>query len=276
MNRVQNNNNLIRMKRIKPRSGVQVMSASIRALFFRELQTRFGQYRLGYLWIFLEPLLTIGVLLVLFGAIMNKILPGIDYVIFLVNGIIPFFLFRTGITQAMSAVRANQGLFSYKPVKPLDAVLARNCMEFLLKFIAYLSFSVALFWLGFEISFSHLPELIMYWIVLFFFMFGMSLIFMVIADFSKEIEKFLTVLFLVLYLLSGVLYSIHIIAPTYRVYLLWNPLIHIFELMRHAISPTYSLVTGINLNYVMCWVLVSLFIGLLLYKRFEKRLVRSK
>lgn len=74
-----------------PRSGLKVMSASIRALFLRELQTRFGQFRLGYLWVLLEPLLTIGVMVILFGSIMHKILPGIRYEIFLINGIIPFF-----------------------------------------------------------------------------------------------------------------------------------------------------------------------------------------
>lgn len=276
MNNSQEIINMQKLPRLKPRSSTRVMSASIRALFLRELQTRFGQYRLGYLWVFLEPLLTIGVMVFLFGAIMQRILPGIDYVVFLINGIIPFFMFRTGVTQAMSAVRSNQGLFSYKPVRPIDAMLARNILELLLKFIAYISFSFSFLWFGYDINFSEIPELLAYWVILFVFMVAFSLIFMVLTDFSKEIEKFFSVLFLILYLLSGVLYSIHIIAPQYREYLLWNPLIHVFELMRHAVAPTYDLVPGINIGYVICWVIVTLFIGLLLYKRFEKRMMRSK
>ncbi|WP_228720291.1 ABC transporter permease [Acinetobacter portensis] len=276
MNNSQEIINMQKLPRLKPRSSTRVMSASIRALFLRELQTRFGQYRLGYLWVFLEPLFTIGVMVFLFGAIMQRILPGIDYVVFLINGIIPFFMFRTGVTQAMSAVRSNQGLFSYKPVRPIDAMLARNILELLLKFIAYISFSFSFLWFGYDINFSEIPELLAYWVILFVFMVAFSLIFMVLTDFSKEIEKFFSVLFLILYLLSGVLYSIHIIAPQYREYLLWNPLIHVFELMRHAVAPTYDLVPGINIGYVICWVIVTLFIGLLLYKRFEKRMMRSK
>lgn len=259
-----------------PRSGLKVMSASIRALFLRELQTRFGQFRLGYLWVLLEPLLTIGVMVILFGSIMHKILPGIRYEIFLINGIIPFFMFRTGVSQAMSAVRSNQGLFSYKPVKPIDAMVARNLLELFLKFTAYISFSLVFILIGYDISFSNIPELLGYWLVLFVFMIGFSLIFMVLADFSKEIEKFVSVIFLLLYLMSGVLYSIQIIAPQYREYLLWNPLIHIFELMRHAVCPSYELVSGISFSYVVIWTIASLFIGLLLYKRFEKRMISSK
>ena len=267
---------LKKLPRIKPRGGLAVMYSSIRALLLRELQTRFGQYRLGYFWIFLEPLLNIGILLLIFGAIREVISPGIDFLVFLVNGIIPFFMFRTGVTQAMNAVQSNKGLFSYKPVKPIDAVIARNFLEFLLKFVTYIAFSLVLIWFGFHIDFDAIPQLLMYWGLLFLFMFACSLVFMVIADFSQEIQKVLNVLFLLLYLLSGIIYSIQIIPMPYREYLLWNPLIHIFEYMRHAVSPTYVLVPGVSLTYFVEWLIGTMFLGLLLYKRFEKRMVRSK
>lgn len=267
---------LKKLSKIKPRGGLKVMYVAIRALLLRELQTRFGQYRLGYVWIFLEPLFSIGIMLFLFGALMQRTLPGIDYEIFLINGILPFFMFRSGVTQALNAIQSNKGLFSYRPVKPVDALLARNILEFLINFMTYIFFSSALLWFGYSISFDHIPELIFYWSLLFVFMVAFSLIFMVIGDFSKEIGKFLSVAFLMLYLLSGVLYSIHIIPVEYREYLLWNPLIHIIELMRHAVAPTYELVAGISLSYFMVWIIVSLFIGLLLYKRFERQMVKSK
>ena len=267
---------LKKLPRLKARGGLQVMHASIRALLLRELQTRFGQYRLGYLWVFLEPLLTIGVMVVLFGTLMQRTLPGIDYVVFLINGIIPFFMFRTGVTLAISATESNRGLFSYRPVKPIDALLARNVLEFLLKFTAYIAFTAAFVWFGYSISFEQIPQLLGYWSLLFIFMLACSLIFIVIGDFSKELNKFLSVFFLILYFLSGILYSIHIIPVEYREYLLYNPLIHIFELMRHAVAPSYSLVPGISLSYFIIWMIVSLFIGLLLYKRFERHMVKSK
>lgn len=265
-----------KLPRLRARGGLEVMYASIRALILRELQTRFGQYRLGYLWIFLEPLLTIGIMVVLFGTVRERAAPGIDYEIFLINGIIPFFMFRTGVTLGMSAVESNKGLFSYRSVKPIDAVIARNILELLLKFTAYLCFTLGFLWLGYSVSFSEIPQLLGYWFALFVFMLGCSLVFLVLADFSKEIAKVLSALFLVIYLISGILYSIHIIPPQYQVYLLYNPLIHIFELMRHSVAPTYQLVSGISLSYFLIWTIVTLFIGLLLYKRFERRMVKSK
>ena len=267
---------LKKLPRLKPRGGLSVMRAAIRALLLRELQTRFGQYRLGYVWVLLEPLFSIGIMIFLFGTVMQRTLSGTEYEIFLLNGIIPFFMFRSGVTQALSATQSNKGLFSYRPVKPIDALLARIFLEFLLKFIAYTFFSLAFLWFGSSISFEHIPALLFYWLLLFIFMLAFSLIFMVIGDFSKEVGKFLSVGFLILYLLSGILYSIQIIPVQYREYLLWNPLIHIIELMRHAVAPAYELVSGISLSYFIIWIILSLFIGLLLYKRFERQMVKSK
>lgn len=265
-----------KLPRLKPRGGLRVMYASIRALLLRELQTRFGQYRLGYLWVFLEPLFNIGIMVLLFGSIMHKTLPGIDYEIFLINGIIPFFMFRTGVTQALSAAASNQGLFSYRPVKPIDALLARNFLELFLNFSTYLFFTFIILLTGYHMSFEAIPQLLGYWFTLFVFVIACSLVFMVIGDFSKEVGKFLSVLFTILYFLSGILYSIHLIPAQYQEYLLFNPLIHIIELMRHAVAPTYPLVSGISFVYFLGWVIGTLFIGLLLYKRFERRMVKSK
>lgn len=36
------------------RSGLEVQKAAVKALFLREIKTRLGKYRLGYLWAALE------------------------------------------------------------------------------------------------------------------------------------------------------------------------------------------------------------------------------
>ena len=264
------------LPRLKPRGGLQVMYAAVRALFLRELQTRFGQYRLGYLWIFLEPALHIGFMLILFGTIRQKIIPGMDFELFLLNGILPFFMFRKISAQALGAVQANKGLFSYRPVKPIDALLARSGLELFLHFTAYVLFSLILLWFGYSASGAAIPQLLGYWLLLFLLTVSIGLVLLVVGSISPEINKFVSPIFFILYLLSGILYTIHIIPVEYQQYLLWNPLLHIFESMRHAVAPTYPLVQGISLSYVFEWIIGTLFFGLLLYKRFEQQMVKSK
>lgn len=267
---------LQRLPRFKPRAGLVVMSASIRALFLRELQTRFGHYRLGYLWAILEPALGIVFMLILFGAVVKRTLPGIDYPVFLVNGIIPFFVFMRSAIQSLSAVEANRGLLSYRGVKPIDAVIARTGLETLLYFICYLFFSVILLWFGYSLSFSHVPELLFFWILLFVFSVGFACIMMVVGELSREIGKLVGAVFTIVYFMSGAMVPLHVIPEQYLKFFLWNPLAHLLELMRHAISPSYSTVTGTSLSYVLCSTIVILFLGLLLSQALSTRLLKSK
>lgn len=72
------------------RRGIEVQRAVIKALFMREMKTRFGKYRLGYLWAILEPAAHLMVLVGIFGYVMHRTMPDISFPVFLVNGIIPF------------------------------------------------------------------------------------------------------------------------------------------------------------------------------------------
>jgi capsular polysaccharide transport system permease protein len=59
----------------------------------------------------------------------------------------------------------------------------------------------------------------------------------------------------------------------YRDILLLNPLVHGLELVRHGFSSYYHMVPGISMGYLYVWGVVSLFFGLLLYRRFTQQLV---
>lgn len=49
------------------RSGFEVQKVTVEALFLREIRTRFGKFRLGYLWAILEPSAHLLILLGIFG-----------------------------------------------------------------------------------------------------------------------------------------------------------------------------------------------------------------
>ncbi|MEC8886636.1 MAG: ABC transporter permease [Pseudomonadota bacterium] len=267
---------LKRLPRFKPRGGVEVMLASIRALFLRELQTRFGHYRLGYLWVFLEPALNVLFMLILFGAIVKRVLPGIEYPVFLINGILPFFFFRKSAMQAIGAIGANKGLLSYRNVKPIDIIFARVSLELLLYFICYVLLTGVLIWIGYTFSFSNVPFLILCWFTLILLTFGISLLFMVVGSWSNDLNKLLMPLFFILYFISGAIVPLHSIPERYLIYFLWNPLAHIFELMRHSVSPNYSVLSGVSYTYCFMIALTFLFIGLGMCRIFNKEMLKTK
>lgn len=259
------------------RSSWQIQVATVRALFFRELLTRFGtdQLRLGYIWAVLSPGLQVLMMVVIFSIIKVRVVPNMDYVLFLVAGIVPWMLFSSSATRALGAVEANKGLFNYRPVLPIDAVIARTLLEGVLYFAVFVLFLSGLWWLGYEISVSHVPLLLVSWLLLWLFSLGFALIMMVIGHWSAEIARFVSILIRIMYFISGILYSLHVLPEEYLAYVLWNPVPHVIEHMRHALAPTYP-IDHVSYGYFLASTLVVMFVGLLLYRGAERSMVTTK
>ena len=260
---------------IKHRSGLKVMGAAFHALIMRELQTRFGGYRLGYLWAPLEIMFQVAIYLIVFGTIMQRVLPGMDYKLFLVAGLVPFRMMSTIATRALGAVEANQGLLMYRSVRHIDVIIARSFLELLIYFFTFLLLLIILAFVGISISFAHLDIVLFCWITLFLFGFGLAMIMMVVGYYGGEISKVIGLLFTILYFVSGIVYSIHIVPEPYLSYLLYIPFVHNIELMRSSLSPTYP-AYHIDISYFLKWTVGINLLGLLMYKAVERDLIRSK
>lgn len=94
-----------------PRTSLQVLRDVVFGLLIRELKTRFGNYRLGYAWALLDPLLMISLFSVVFGMRSQSGFGGVPACVFITAGYLPFMFFNKVVTQLKSAVNANMGLF---------------------------------------------------------------------------------------------------------------------------------------------------------------------
>ncbi|MDO5650807.1 MAG: ABC transporter permease [Moraxella sp.] len=260
---------------VKKRSGFAVMMAAIHALLMRELQTRFGSYRLGYLWAPLEVILQMAIMMVIFGTVMARTLPGMDYMLFLVSGFTPFFMMQKIATRALGAVDANSGLLMYRAVRHIDVIIARSFLELIIYFVTFVLLLLGLAFFGIGFSTAHLDIVLLCWLTMFLFAFGLAMILMIVGHYGGEFSKIISIIFTVLYFTSGVIYSVHIVPEPYLSYLMYNPFIHNLELLRHALSPTYPNY-HIDFMYFIKWLMAVNFVGLLLYKAFERDLIRSK
>ncbi|WP_338643225.1 ABC transporter permease [Yersinia bercovieri] len=256
------------------RSGLEVQKAAVKALFLREIKTRFGKYRLGYLWAALEPMAHLLILLTIFGFIMHRTMPDISFPVFLINGIIPYFVFSNITNRSIGAIEANQGLFNYRPVKPIDTIIARAILEALIYAVVYVLLMVIVALAGEEFEVVKLTSLVLVWVLLVIFSCGVGLIFMVVGKTFPETEKFLPILIKPLYFISCIMFPLHSIPKEYWPYLLWNPIVLVVELCRAAVVPGY-VSEGVSLNYLAFCALVTLFVGLALYRNREEAMLTS-
>ncbi|WP_217549398.1 ABC transporter permease [Pantoea sp. GbtcB22] len=256
------------------RSGLNVQSATINALFFREIRTRFGKFRLGYLWAILEPSAHLLILMAIFGFIMHRTMPDISFPVFLLNGIIPYFIFSNISTRSLGAIDANQGLFNYRPVKPIDTVLARAMLETIIYVTVYIFLMLIVWAAGEYFSVENLLQIVGAWSLLIIFSCGAGLIFMVTGKTYTETQKLLPILLKPLYFISGIMFPLHAVPKDYWPFLLWNPLLHVVELSRAAVMPGYSS-EGVSLIYLAILTLTTLFLGLAIYRTREEAMLTS-
>lgn len=264
----------IKVISIMIRSGLEVQQAAVKALFLREIRTRFGKYRLGYLWAILEPTAHLLILLAIFGYIMHRSMPDISFPVFLLNGLIPYFLFSNIAIRSIGAIEANLGLFNYRPVKPVDTIIARVILELLIYSGVYIILMAVVGLLGEEFSIANILVLITTWMLLIIFSFGMGLVFMVVGNEFPETEKFLPIIIKPLYFISCVMFPLHAIPKDYQSYFLWNPIVHVIELSRESVVSGY-ISEGASLSYLTFCALASLFLGMALYRTREEAMLTS-
>jgi capsular polysaccharide transport system permease protein len=262
------------MNRSKKRHSISIQWAAIHALFMREILTRFGHYRLGYLWVVLEPAMHVGFMLILFGAVIKHTIPGMSYSIFLIGGILPWFLFSNSAGRALGAVAGNKGLFHYRIIKPIDAIAARVALEAVIYFLTFVFFALILALLGDYIDLNHIPILLLCWVGVVIYSFAISLIMMVVGSYSGDIEKVVGAVLRIMYFASGILYSVHAIPEKYQPYILWNPIVHVIEVMRFSLSPQYP-IGHVSLLYFFVCTFILLGFGLLVYRARERAMLTS-
>lgn len=256
------------------RSGLEVQQAVIKALFMREIKTRFGKYRLGYLWAVLEPVSHLMILLTIFGFIMKKTMPDISFPVFILNGLIPYFIFTNIANRSIKAIDSNAGLFNYKPVKPIDTIIARAFLESCIYISVYIFLMFLVGLCGEEYEVNQFVCLFFSWFFLIVFACGVGIIFMVVGKVVRETEKFLPIILKPLYFVSCIMFPLHSIPEEYRGYFLINPIVHAVELSRESVVLGYSS-AGVSLGYLAFSSLLVFFIGLALYISQEEAMLTS-
>lgn len=255
------------------RSPLSITLSVWRALFLHLAQGRISGSRASWFWLVAEPLAHMAFYAYLLITLRHSVIAGMDAYLWLVVGMVMFFLFRRAAMHGMHAIDDNKAMFSYRQVKPFDTVLIRAALE------AFLMLLIGLFALALLQLLGHNvvpddPLLVVASVFgLWLLALGAGLIFAVPIKLVKESAIFLNFMFTPLYLLSGVIIPLSSIPYPYRDWLLSIPVVHGLEAVRHGFSLSYVAAAGISLAYLYVWGVCLIFLGLLLQVRFARRLV---
>lgn len=254
------------MQPIEIRSPYQIQKDVLYALLLREFSARFGRSRVGFFWVLIEPIAHVAFPVAMFGFILDRHVTGYDYPVFLLYGLLPYFLFRSICMQTMDGVNASRGLLSYRPVHLIDLIFTKAIFTLALESMLFLIIGLALTFFGYDL----VPYLPIEWLGLMVgvssFALGLGMVFAAIASFIPDARAVIRVCFMPLYLLSGVVLPISRFPPEIVDRLSVNPLLHWIEASRQLGLAHYRPIEQLSYQVIFFSMALTVFFGLALYR----------
>jgi capsular polysaccharide transport system permease protein len=255
-------------------AGIQTHVRVISALVRREMRAHGGESRLGYLWALIEPGLHLIAYMLLFTYILKRHAPlGNNTALFLLTGIVPYFLFSKMAIYVSSAVGGNRALLTLPPVKLPDVIAARVVLESTTYlFVGFIMF-LALYLGGVAEAIPYEPLAVAGACALAV-AFGLAIgaINMVIVSFFHNWMTIYGLFSFPLWFFSGIWFLPEQIPQPYRDYMLYNPIMHFLMLFRAGFYRDFKAVS-LDIPYAISVTALTLAIGLALTRVARRKIL---
>ena len=238
-------------------------------LAWRDIAVRYKQTIIGVLWAVLRPLLTMIILVIIFGKIAKLPSEGIPYPVFVFAAMLPWTFFATAFTSASNSLVGNANLISkvYFPrlIIPTASIIVAG-IDFLISFVILIGLMV---WYQF-IPDWHILTLPLFLLLAFFAALGAGLY---IAALNVKYRDFRFIIpFVVQFGLyaSPVAFSTTLVPEKYQLLYYMNPMVAVIDGFRWAISggKTAFNLTELSISVVM--VILLVIIGVIHFRKTEK------
>lgn len=248
------------------RSRFQIQRDVIYALLLRELSSRFGKSRGGFMWVLVEPVAHLVVPMFIFGYIRHRLVPGVEYPVFLVYGFMPFLLFKAICLQIVDGVNAARGLLSYRQVLLMDVFIAKAMAHAVIQTLVFAIVISGLVMLSYDALPPRPVELVGALVLAVMLAFGLGLTLAAVASLVPDARPIIHVMFMPLYFMSGILFPVTRFPDEWVRWLAINPVLHLVELSRVAAVAGYEPMKYTSVAYPVVVALVATTIGLMLYR----------
>jgi len=214
------------------RSPGRIQFDVLHALILREIMTRYGRHNIGFLWLFVEPMLfTLGVttLWTVTGLHHGSSLP---ITAFALTGYSTVLLWRNMPGRCVGAIAPNSVLMYHRNVKIMDIFLSRLLLE---AAGATISFTI-LGTIFIMIDWIPLPEdvlkVLIGWVLTGWFGASLAILLGAWSEQNEMVEKFWHPTAYLLFPMSGAAFMVDSLPPKFQEVILWLPMVHGTEMIR--------------------------------------------
>ncbi len=243
----------------------------LKQLVKKNFSAKYKDSVLGILWSFLNPLLTMIALTVIFGALFQRSIE--NYPVFFLIGRCMYDYFSHGTKIAMNSLKANKGILDrIKVPKYIFAVggVASEFINYLITLIILVAVMLVTQAPLYAVSLlSIVPMIILTGIII-----GSGLILAIGASYFTDIKYLYNVFVMILMYASAIFYPIDIVPMPFRQYMELNPIYACIAQMRSMVL-TGTIPPLTSFLYTAAWAIGLIIVGVLIFRKYQKKIIRQ-
>jgi ABC-type polysaccharide/polyol phosphate export permease len=216
------------------RRSLQIQLRVIGALLMREVITRYGRHNIGFLWLFVEPMLfTLGVA-ALWTIAGGHQFTNIPIAAFALTGYSSVLLWRNMPNRCSKAIEPNLALMYHRHVKVIDIFASRLILEIAGTTASFITLGIIFTSIGWIKPPEDILKIMFGWFMLAWFGSALALWIGALSERSEIIEKLWHPASYLLFPLSGAAFMVDWLPTTAQTYILMLPMVHGVEILREG------------------------------------------
>ena len=251
---------------------IEIQLRVLGAMVMRETLTRFGRHNIGFLWLFVEPMIfTLGVT-ALWTATKSVHGSDLPIVAFALTGYSSVLLWRNMPGRCIGALLANLSLMYHRNIRVLDIYLARLLLEFGGATISFSTLGLLFVIVGWLDPPQDVLKVAAAWLLIAWYGGSLAILLGALSQESELVEKLWHPAAYLMFPLSGAAFLVAALPPRAQAVVLYLPVVHGVEMLREGWFGTRARAIY-DLSYLIPFNLVLTTFALIQVRRTAHRVV---
>jgi len=204
----------------------------------REILTRYGRHNIGFLWLFVEPMIfTLGIT-ALWTATKSVHGSNLPIVAFAITGYSSVLLWRNMPSRCIGAIEPNLSLMYHRNVKAIDIFAARLLLEGAGATISFIALAFFFSFIGWIEPPEDIFKIVFGWLLLAWFGASLATLLGALSHQYEIVDKFWHPAAYLLFPLSGAAFMVDVLPQQAQEIILLLPMVHGVELIREGYFGT--------------------------------------
>jgi len=224
----------------------------IYALFMREVLTRYGRHNIGFLWLFVEPMLFTTGVTILWTVSKATHGSSLPIVAFALTGYSSVLLWRNMPARCIGAIEPNLALMYHRNVKAIDIYLARLLLEAGGATISFVTLSLFYIYVEWMEPPDDVLKVVAGWLMLAWFGASLAMFLGAIGEKTELVERFWHPASYIMFPLSGAGFIVDALPTKVQSFMLYVPMVNGVELLREGYFGS-QIQAHYDIPYLLGW-----------------------